>query len=153
EAEVARIQVLLDGLFLLEDTPSGGALGKATREWIGEWLRLDPSDHFGRHALQHLVAIQLAPREAIAYDRSNPRPRWRLIDDYLGERFSLDAGERARVSRLVARVLDRAGAERGLGLLAREQANECAICRLPFTVEPLSVSTRDPYKPTWLAPA
>ena len=28
----------------------------------------------------------------------------------------------------------------------------CAICRLPFGTEPRSVTTRDPYKPVWLAP-
>ena len=151
DEEVARVQLLLSALFLSEDTPGGELLRRAPVEWISEWLGLEPRDHFGPHALRHLVAIQLTPREAIAYEPSNPKPRWRLIDDYLRDRLVLDDRDRTRVARLVATVLDHASAYRGGRLIVPDRARACAICRLPFETEPMSVTTRDPYKPIWLA--
>jgi hypothetical protein len=116
--QVARVQLLLDALFLSGEGPATGTLGRAPLQWISEWLGLEPSRHFGDAALRHLVAIQLAPRAAIAYDRSNPTPRWKLIRDYLAVRFGLAEEERTHVARLVAAVLDQASAERGPALLA-----------------------------------
>src|SRR5437870_2833151 len=81
--EVARAHLLLDALFLSGDVPSGEILRRTPLQSISEWLGLDPSNHFGEEALRHLVAIQLAPRAAIAYERTNPRPRWKLINEYL----------------------------------------------------------------------
>jgi hypothetical protein len=150
--DVIRVQLLLDALFLSGDTAAEGVLGEAPLEWVSEWLGLAPAEHFGREALQHLVAIQLAPRGAIVYRNANPIPRWRLIDRDLQARYVLGEGERERVARAVSSVLDRAALGRGPRLLASENISECAICRLPFRSESWSVRTRDPYKPVWEAP-
>lgn len=150
--EVTRVQLLLNALFLSSELQPGGILGHAPLRWVSEWLGLDPAEHFGEEALRHLVAIQLAPRTAINYDSSNPTPRWRLVDDYLAERFSLSAGDRVPISRLVASILDAAAQPRGARILAAERALECSICRLPFQGVPESVATLDPYKPVWQAP-
>jgi len=151
-AHVARVQLLLDALFLSGEHHTHGLLGRAPLQWISEWLGLDPANHFGETALRHLVAIQLAPRAAIAYDRANPTPRWRLVELYLRERFTLTDAERRRIARLVASTLDQASAQRGPRSLLPETAIECTTCRLPFKAEPDSVTTKDPYKPTWQAP-
>jgi hypothetical protein len=150
--DIARVQLLLNALFLSRKVPRDGVLGHAPLAWVTEWLGLEPSAHFGEEALQHLVAIQLAPRSAIQYDPANPKPRWKLIDRYLAQQFTLSDGDRVPVARLIASILDAASLERGTALLAPETAVKCAVCRLPFQTEPVSVSTRDPYKPTWQAP-
>ena len=149
--EVARVQLLLSALFLSEESPITGLMRRAPSEWITEWLGLEPRKHFGRHALRHLVAVQLAPRSAIAYEPSNPRPRWRLIDDYLRERVALDDVDRVRIARRVATVLDHASAGRGRRIVVPDWVSACAICRLAFHAEPCSVTTMDPYKPIWQA--
>jgi hypothetical protein len=149
---IIRVQLLLEALFLEYGVDTTGAVGRAALQWVAEWLGLDPWAHFGTQALAHLVAVQLAPRTAINYESSNPRPRWRLIDDYLQDRFGLEDAEREGISRLVATVLDRAAANRGPRLISVDGAPFCAICRLPFHSMPASVATRDPYKPIWLAP-
>jgi 5-methylcytosine-specific restriction endonuclease McrA len=149
--EVARVQLLLDALFLA-DASSEGVLGDAPLAWITEWLGLAPHEYFGRAVLQHLVAVQLAPRGAIAYTASNPTPRWRLIDRYLASRFPLDADQREHLARSVSSILDRAALGRGQALLTPPIAGECAICRLPFHGEPLSLATHDPFKPIWESP-
>ncbi|MDQ4145414.1 MAG: HNH endonuclease [Actinomycetota bacterium] len=150
--DVAKVQLLLSALFLARTSPREGVLGDAPLRWVSEWLGLGPADHFGEDALRHLVAIQLAPTSAIDYDRTSPTPRWKLVDEYLEDRFALPGEERTPIARLVASILDRASTKRGSELIGPEGAYECAICRLPFLTEPLSVSTRDPYKPTWHAP-
>src|SRR5262249_34407625 len=129
-----------------------GTVGRAPLQWVTEWLGLDPASHFGEYALRHLVATQLAPRGAIDYDPSNPTPRWRLVEEYLSERYALERDETARLARGVATVLDHAALERGVRLMEADRALSCAICRLPFSEEPESVRTLDPYKPTWQAP-
>jgi HNH endonuclease len=152
QAETTRVQLLLNALFLESDGPRDGILGRVPVRWIAEWLGLDPASHFGEAALRHLVAIQLAPKAAIAYDPTNPSPRWKLVERYLAERFVIGADERVRIARLVSSTLDHASSQRGGRILATDQAAECAICRLPFTAVPMSVTSRDPYKPTWQAP-
>jgi 5-methylcytosine-specific restriction endonuclease McrA len=149
---VARVQLLLDELFLSRATDTVGLLGRAPLQWISEWLRLDPASHFGEATLRHLVALQLAPRTAIAYESTNPTPRWKLVDEYLAGRFVLTELERERIARLVAATLDQASSSRGSRSLIPETAIDCSICRLPFRRQPDSVSMRDPYKPTWQAP-
>ncbi len=149
--EEERLQVLLSALFLREDAAAEGLVLRASAEWITEWLGLDPRDHFGAHALRHLVAVQLAPRAAISYEPTNPRPRWRLVEEYLRDLVRLDDAERTRVARVIATVLDRASAGRGPRLVDPDWTASCAICRLTFRVEPMSVATKDPYKPVWQA--
>lgn len=152
DADVARIALLLDALYLSGQSATATTIAAATLEWVVEWLGLHPEEHFGETTLRHLVAIQLAPRDAIAYDPSNPTPRWRLIDAHLRNIINLTDTERTRIARIVASVLDRASATRGPTRLSATSAVQCATCRLPFGVEPASVRTRDPYKPTWQAP-
>src|SRR4051794_10015392 len=93
----ARVQLLLSGLFLSGEVPHSRVLGRAPLDWIIEWLGLEPSEHFGDEALRHLVAVQLAPRSAIAYDPENPTPRWKLIDRYLAELYEVSDTDRRRV--------------------------------------------------------
>jgi hypothetical protein len=151
-ARVARVQLLLEAFFLEHAEGTDNAIGHAALQWISEWLGLAPLAHFGSQTLAHLVAVQLAPRAALDYQSSNPRPRWRLVDDYLRDRFGLEDAEREGISRLVATILDDAATDRGPRLLSTDIAAFCAICRLPFDSAPASVTTRDPYKPVWLAP-
>ena len=113
--QVRRIQLLLSTLFLSDSVSGGGLVERAPGEWIAEWLGLEPHRHFGPAALRHLVAVQLAPQAAINYDRSHPRPRWRLVQDFLRDRAPLDAVDRERVARVVAGVLDRASEKRKRG--------------------------------------
>jgi hypothetical protein len=142
----------LEALFLSGDPSLGTIPEDAALDWVSAWLALDPAHHFGVAALRHLVAIQLAPREAIDYDPSNPTPRWKYVDQYLADRFGIDASQGPQLARLVASVLDQADFGRGRRLLDSEAATECAICRMPFREKPASVATRDPYKPVWHAP-
>lgn len=151
-ASVGRVELLLEALFLEYGIDTKGAVGKAALQWIAEWLHLDPWFHFGAQTLAHLVAIQLAPRTALTYQSSNPKPRWRLVYDYLKERFRLDDAECERISRLVSAILDSAATTRGPQIISIERALSCAICRMPFDREPTSVRNRDPYKPVWMAP-
>lgn len=149
---VARVELLLEALFLERGTDVSGTVGDAALQWVVEALRLDPWSHFGTEQIAHLVAIQLAPREAIRYATANPVPRWRLVDAYLSSRYDLAEGERQDVARLVATILDAADLGRRGITVPRDRAVGCAICRLPFGREPASVRTRDPYKPIWQAP-
>jgi 5-methylcytosine-specific restriction endonuclease McrA len=148
----ARVELLLTALFLGDASDGDGLIDRAAAEWIGEWLGLQPVEHFGRESLRHLVAVQLAPRDAVAYDLNNSIPRWRLVDDYLRQRLSVRDHDRREIARTVAVILDRGTAGRGGFLMSSEWATECAVCRLPFRTIPASVTTRDPFKPTWLAP-
>jgi hypothetical protein len=149
---VGRVQLLLEALFLEQGVNVPGTVGKAALQWIADWLHLDPWTHFGSQTLAHLVAIQIAPRDAIKYAPVNPTPRWRLIDGYLGACSPIAADEREAIARVVASVLDAADLPRGRELVPADIADACAICRLPFRREARSVITRDPYKPIWLAP-
>ena len=149
---LVRAHLLLSVIVLESESVSGGDLDAAALEWISGWLALEPVDHFGQEALQHLLAIQLAPRSAIAYRSSNPVPRWRLIHGYLQSRFELESVEGERIARVVSSVLDRADMKRGPRLVEPESEGSCAICRLPFNRDPESVLTRDPFKPVWEAP-
>ena len=110
--------------------------------------------------LMLMVAMSLAPRAAVAYEASNPAPRWRLVFDYLNCTLTfLNAEELRKVSRRVAVILDNwderrePGSEASVHRLLRKSENRCAICRLPFHREPASVTTRDVYKPVHEAPA
>jgi 5-methylcytosine-specific restriction endonuclease McrA len=150
--ELERVQLLLNSLFLGAERQSAGVLGQTPLRWIIEWLGLDPSEHFGEASLRHLVAVQLAPSVAINYDRSNPVPRWKLVDSYLAVRFALPESDRTSLARLVASTLDSGSTTRGPQLVAPESAPACSLCRIPFRGTPQSVVTRDPYKPIWQSP-
>jgi hypothetical protein len=152
EREVERIEYLLSALFLSESPRTYGVVGRVPDDWITEWLGLEPHRQFGLAALRHLAAVQLAPKAAISYDKSNPRPRWRLVEDFLRDTASLEPSDRERVARIVSSVLDRAALERGSQLVATDSAQACAICRLPFRSTATSVLTKDPFKPVWQAP-
>ncbi|HWG07874.1 MAG TPA: HNH endonuclease signature motif containing protein [Solirubrobacteraceae bacterium] len=149
---VARVELLLEALFLQRGIAVEGTVGEAALQWVTETLHLDPWNHFGPERIAHLVAIQLAPREAIRYAPSDPRPRWRIVDGFLATRSDLADDEREAVARLIAGILDDADLARRSAVVPRDRAAACAICRLPFNEEPLSVATRDPYKPIWQAP-
>ena len=155
-SDLNRIQLLLDALFLGPVTNYGqedlGVLESTPSDWVVQWLGLDPRQHFGIPMLRHLVAIQLAPREAIAYATSNPVPRWKLIGQYLQEQFTIGTMECERVARIVAYTLDTADTERGQLELSVDSAMDCAICHLSFLQTPESVNLRDSLKPIWRAP-
>lgn len=149
---IARVELLLEALFLQKGIAVEGAVGEAALQWVTETLHLDPWTHIGPERIAHVVAVQLAPREAICYVPSDPRPRWRIVDQFLTARFDLADGEREAIARLIAGVLDDADLLRRATVVPRDRTAACAICRLPFNAEPPSVSTLDPYKPIWQAP-
>lgn len=150
--EEERLEYLLGAIFLSEPSGSCGIVGRFPDEWVAEWLGLEPHRHFGRAALQHLAAVQLAPRAAINYEKSNPRPKWRLIESFLKDIATLEAADREYVARTVSSVLDRAAMDRGIELASVDSVTACALCNLPFRTIPLSVATKDPFKPVWQAP-
>src|SRR4051794_1294708 len=98
--EIESLAVLLEALYLDPAGPTEGHFARVELEWIVEWLRLQPDRQFGNSLLRHAVAIQLAPRSAINYSPSNPRPRWTLVEEYLRDRVVLDDQQRERVARV-----------------------------------------------------
>src|SRR5689334_7659575 len=97
-AAVEKVQLLLSALFLEGGEEVHGLMHRAPGEWVAEWLGLEPTDHFGPNALRHLVAVLLAPRSAIAYDPTDPTPRWRLIDAHLAAQLALDDADRELIA-------------------------------------------------------
>ena len=107
-------------------------------------------------AFSTLVALSLSPVEAIHYELTDPRPKWKYIRDYLAGFSELSNVELELTSRRIARVLDsysqvRSNVSLGSDGLLEKQGNACAICRLPFNSTPQSIKRRDVLRPIWLA--
>lgn len=151
-ASLERVRLLLDALVIDFGALPPGSIGNAAFQWVVEWLRLDPRSALGSSRIAHLVATQLAPRAAIDYTAATPTARWRIVAEYLDERFAVHSEECEQIARLIAATLDAADARRRQEhVRATESVERCAICRLSFRHESASVQSRDPFKPIWLA--
>lgn len=131
-------------------------LDESAVDYALKWLRLDAASTVPRPLLRLLVAVQLSPRAALDYSKLNPKPRWRIISDYLERDVGLASGRVEPVARRIATVLDDWDTERkpvaalAPRLFSRGQQS-CGVCRLPFSGTPESVRLRDPYKPIYRA--
>jgi hypothetical protein len=122
-------------------------------------LRADEDERMRRtFELRLRLAMHLAPQAAIAYQRSNPKPRWRLIREHLVNTFSRDANETERIARDIALVLDNWEAERtDVGhhrdYLMRRDGSRCSVCHVEFLGgTPKSLVASDDYKPYYTSP-
>ncbi len=112
--------------------------------------KLGVDREFGGHEAERLrlrLTMHLAPKEAICYDPGNPRPRHRLIYDYLTRDLGCEGAYVERLARDVAIVLDRWDERRiarreHLDMLLRRQGNKCNHCGLSFSLE---LRERTPY--------
>ncbi|WP_369798475.1 HNH endonuclease signature motif containing protein [Mycobacterium sp. URHB0044] len=104
------------------------------------------------------LAIHLAPRTAIAYDRSNPTPRWKLIRQHLFEAFGrAGTADIDELARDLAKVLDTFDSEREqvtsrLSYLLKHNGAICQSCRVEFFITPKTLNECDEYKPYYLSP-
>jgi len=110
-------------------------------------------EHSGREAdhLRLRLAMHLAPADAIRYDPGNPRPRHKLIHEYLTHDLSCGGVSVERLARDVAIVLDRWDERRiarreHLEVLLRRQGNRCNHCGLVFSAV-LRDRSPNPLKP------
>ncbi|MFD6677804.1 HNH endonuclease [Rhodococcus zopfii] len=110
-----------------------------------------------RMELKLRLALHLAPREAISYDRGNPIPRVTLIRDHLSARLDREADGLDELARAIALVLD--NWERGREsvtaqrrFLIRRDGNRCRHCKVKFGTVPQSVQEQDEYKPYFHSP-
>jgi hypothetical protein len=85
------------------------------------------------------VALHLAPKAAIRYDRSSRVSRRTLIQEHLKKHFEFADAEAAHLARRLAVFLDAWDAERDasarlhLDKLLERQAYRCAACRFDFS--------------------
>lgn len=103
------------------------------------------------------LAIHLSPRSAIKYDRSNPRPRWKLIRRHLAEVFDRNSEEVDGLARDIAKLLDTFDSERSavtshLPYLLRTDGSRCRSCRADFFEISPCIDHRDEFKPYYLSP-
>lgn len=103
------------------------------------------------------LALHLSPRSAIDYQRSNPRPRWKVIYTHLVQTLGRDPVGAEDLAREIALVLDSWDSERSLvtghlNFLMKRDGAVCQNCKVSFVGEPFSLSTQDAYKPYFLAP-
>ena len=102
-------------------------------------------------------ALHLSPKEAINYDRSNPRPRWKLILNHLIGVLGRDPAGAEELAREISLVLDSWGSERSLvtghlNFLVRRDGAFCRNCQVAFSGIPLTLEIKDEYKPYYLSP-
>lgn len=103
------------------------------------------------------LALHLAPRSAICYERSNPRPRWKLIFTHLVSTLGRDPSGAEALAREIALVLDSWDSERSLvtghlNYLMSRDGPQCRNCKVSFVSDPVSLRNKDVYKPFFLAP-
>ncbi len=109
------------------------------------------------YELRLRVALHFSPVSAIEYDRRNPRPRYRLILEYLRVEFDRSGPIIEQLARDVARVLDEWDANRlrttgHLEKLLMEQGGRCAHCGVVLWPIPNTSVQTDEYKPYHLSP-
>lgn len=153
-------QALLDLLFRREPSSSyrDSTLDHFAESAVIAGLGQTKSFRDDSDLLMLLASASMAPVDAIAYDTSSARPRWRVIAEHLSARGSGSLEELEVPSRVMASILDAWDSERGaVSDHARERAlratgYRCAICRVPFLGAPESLRSADPYKPYFEAP-
>jgi 5-methylcytosine-specific restriction endonuclease McrA len=111
-----------------------------------------------RFELRLRLALHLSPREAIAYNRSNPVPRWRLVREHLVATFGRTAEQSEALAREIAVILDnwdrqRMDVGRHREFLLRRDGPQCAMCRMRFfDPQAITLLARDEYKPYYTSP-
>ena len=111
-----------------------------------------------RFELRLRLAMHLAPRSAIGYERRNSVPRWRLVRDHLVAVFERAPDETEGLAREIAVVLDSWEAQRtDVGhrrdYLIRRDGSRCGTCRVNFIGgPPYTLTSRDEYKPYFTSP-
>lgn len=161
---------VLDGLDLLlaRLVAGGGTDGSSARELfyeeaaysrVSDLLRAgEDNGRRGQFEVRLRLALHLSPKAAIAYDRRNVTPRWRLIHEHLVESFSYPPESSEDLARSIARILDnwdekREGVTAHRNFLLRRDGNRCQNCFAKFgDKKNLTVISKDPYKPYYLAP-
>ena len=140
----------------LSGTPDTN-LEREVLQYVGTVLGLDAAwIRRERYEARIKFALHLAPRSALRYAASNPRPREEVIAEHLmlNGRTRLDA---TTLGREVADVLDRWEMDRRSVSsvrphLLRKQHGRCATCRVQFRERPVTLLECDPYKPYSEAP-
>ena len=158
-----ELDTLLDrlavGNILHDGSPRAAFYFAAALERARNILRWDAD--VASHALFETrirLAIHLAPRTAIAYDRSNPTPRWKLIRQHLVDAFGRGAvADIDALARDLAKVLDTFDSEREqvtghLSYLLKREGPKCRSCLVRFFDDPKSLLMHDDYKPYFLSP-
>lgn len=104
------------------------------------------------------LALHLAPRSAIRYDATNPKPRWKLIQDYLVYSLDRDKDASEPLARAIAALLDHWQRERQQvtshrHFLLRRDGPNCSHCHVRFDdTNSRTVLDRDPFKPYFTSP-
>ncbi len=154
---LSSLDVLLDHLVIGSASQPDTARARQYRQFgfvrAASILRSEEDERERRRFDTRLrLALHLAPATAIAYQRSNPVPRWRLVRDHLVNRFGRDPVECEPLSREIALVLDNWERSRDdvtshRAFLLRRDGPYCANCHVRFDTEPISLRRADPYKP------
>lgn len=158
------LDVLLDQLLL-----TGNRAASSNREDYYQRMALERAKHVlrvdqddrerVRFETRLRVALHLAPAAAIAYSRSNPVPRWRLVRDHMLGTYARDRATAEQLGRAVATVLDNWDRDRESvtghrNFLMRRDGPACRNCHLRFDASgsSLTLAQLDDYKPYHLAP-
>ncbi|MER6748343.1 HNH endonuclease [Streptomyces fungicidicus] len=118
----------------------------------------EDSGQRGRFEMRLRLALHLSPKTAISYDRRNATPRWRLIYAHLVDGFAYPAESSEVLARAIARTLDnwdekREGVTAHKNFLIQRDGNRCQNCLAVLgSTDNVTVVTKDPFKPYYLAP-
>ncbi|MFV1362540.1 HNH endonuclease signature motif containing protein [Mycolicibacterium elephantis] len=154
EVETVLSQLLLEQEYDI-------SYGKILREWALERLRME--DELNNHIDQYVklrVALSLCPVSALTHRKSERLSRSeKILEHILNEKLATKE-DAPRIARIVDKVIDSWLTERESvagykdALMERDGTccNACHVDLAKPPAEAVSVSSRDPYKLTWLAP-
>jgi 5-methylcytosine-specific restriction endonuclease McrA len=159
---LGSLDVLLDHLVIGTTGEQDGARGAQYEGFAFSRayavLRSD-EDERARHRFETRLrlALHLAPRSAVDYQRSNPAPRWRLIRDHLVSNLGRDRHECEPLAREIATLLDnwernRAEVTGHRSFLLHRDGPFCQNCHVEFDTHPYSLMHRDLFKPYFESP-
>ena len=164
EVVADNLDILLDRLVLQESEPTSGWRNRFYTDMAFERARSvlrweEDSKTRGVLETRIRLAVHLSPRSALAYDRSDTRPRWRIIHKHLVDNFQRDPLSSEPLARAVAVVLDnwdraREQVTNHRTTLLRRDGNRCKHCHVEFsrTPTPDSVLIKDEFKPYFRSP-
>lgn len=139
---------------VIKECKSGTVADSPELSLLQREFRLQAVPLNDEHHLPIAIAVAISPISALQYTSNDPCPRWKHIYNYLKLNSPLNNESLESLNHLLAMVLDARDTKRQLTprvkqTLIKRDGNWCNICRSPFTVDPMSVKTRDPYRPTW----
>jgi 5-methylcytosine-specific restriction endonuclease McrA len=151
------LDVLLEQLVLVSEgeghSRRAQQYGEFAYQHAERLLRLRDDERMRRRFETRLrLAMHLAPADAIAYDPTNPVPRWKLVQNHVATVFERSTQAVETVARDVATVLDNWDRDRGeatrfVAYLTRRDGPFCGNCRMKFGVLSVAEQKRDVYKP------